>query len=139
MPCGVMADLAPSATCVTIGYDGATNQRVYTVEGAWAPGTCYGQVMVIANEYADLASAAGSASAPESGSSSPVAPQFTPDEVAKLKTQAQVGLTMQIEPKPADPQNIEDMGVLFGLACGALITIWCGKQLLNFISRSAND
>lgn len=134
-----MADLAPSATCVSISYDAGSNQRVYTVEGAWSPGSCYGQVLVIANEYGDLVVAAGGASAPTGGASSPESSVFTPEEIAALKTQATVGLTMQIEPKPANPQNIADMGVLFGLACGALVTIWCGKQLLNFVNRSASD
>lgn len=78
-------------------------------------------------KFRDLQAAyesSGGASAPSSG-------DFTPDEVAKLKTQAQVGLTMQIEPKPADPEHISDMGIAFGLAFLALIGIWGARQLRN--------
>ncbi|WP_230182085.1 hypothetical protein [Aquabacterium sp. CECT 9606] len=57
-----MADLAPSATCITISYNPDTNQKVYTVDGAWDPSSCYGQVMVIHTEFRDLLAASGTGS-----------------------------------------------------------------------------
>ncbi|CAH0352815.1 hypothetical protein [Aquabacterium sp. CECT 9606] len=116
-----MADLAPSATCVSISYDAGSNQRVYVVEGAWSSGSCYGQVLVIAGEYGDLVAAAGGVSAP----STPTA-QFTEEEVTSLKYQAS-------NPSPFN-LSIPDGTLVSGAIAGTWALAWVIKQLVRALN-----
>lgn len=130
------ATFDPSNTyCELFQLDSSNGRYYIAADPPWTPSCPHPWVTVPVAKFqalVDAYEAAEPASGPASG-------QFTSDEVAKLKTQAQVGLTMHIEPKPMDPEFISDMSLLTGAAMVALAAIFCGRRLLSFFTFSPRD
>lgn len=121
--CVAMAELAPSANCVTISYNATTNEKTYTVEGAWNPGSCYGQVLLVHTEFRDLLEAAGGgASAPDPSTSA-----FTVEEVASLKYQA-------ANPSPFNLSLVD--GALVG---ASVLAVWAVAVVFKTIAHQLQD
>ena len=48
-------------------------------------------------------------------------------------------VTIQLQPAPPSTDNLQDIGLVFSLFFGALISIYCVKQLLNFFMRQPHE
>ncbi len=47
-------------------------------------------------------------------------------------------VSVQVAPVPLTPEEVADIGVLFGLLLVACVMVYCAKQLLNLFKVNSN-